>query len=443
MSADSSGRSESRISATTVDAPGVDAPVIIVGAGIAGLTCAVYLKQAGIDALLLEASDALGGRIRTDIVDGFQLDRGFQILLTAYPEAQRLLNYSALNLKLFRSGALIRDRADWITLLNPLEEPLSVFQTLASSVGTLSDKLRIAELMRQTQGLSFSELFRQTPTTTLAFLQEFGFSDQIIERFFRPFFGGVFLEDALTTSSNFFEFCFRMFFSGDAAVPAQGIGAIADQLASRLNSDQIRLNSPVDQLSGNTVRLRTGETLMANAIVLAVDAAQAATLLGNPVPAEESFNHTTCTYFAAEPSQITLSSDQKKLLLLNTHRSSAVHNVAIMSDVAPTYAPANQVLISVSTQSLEMVDEITLTEEIRQELSSWFGNDVQQWRHLRTYHIPHALPAYSPDQAGQDALRKPLQLATNLYQCGDQTTYPSLNAAMQTGREVAELLIKA
>lgn len=420
------------------DEPGADAPVVIVGAGIAGLTCAVYLKQAGVQATVLEAADGVGGRVRTDVVEGFRLDRGFQILLTAYPEAQRLLNYSAFDLRTFRSGALIRERDSWLTLINPFQEPLSVFQTLTSPVGTLGDKLRIAELIRRTQSLSISELFRQTPFTTLAFLQETGFSEQIIEQFFRPFFGGIFLEDALTTSSNFFEFCFRMFFTGDAAIPARGIGAIADQLANRLSPGQIRLNNTVRQLSGNTIQLTNGETITANAVVLAVDAAQAATLLGNPSPNEQAFNHTTCTYFAAPVSPKT---PAQKLLLLNTHRSSAVHNVAILSDIAPDYAPADKSLISVSTHGLERFNEAVLIEQIRQELTGWFGEEVQQWQHLKTYHIPHALPAYRPEQAGLEAFREPLCIAENLYQCGDRTAYPSLNAAMQTGREVAEMIV--
>jgi phytoene dehydrogenase-like protein len=417
-----------------------NSPVIIVGAGMAGLTCAVYLKQAGIQALLLEASDGVGGRVRTDRVNGFQLDRGFQILLTAYPEAQRLLHYADLQLKPFRSGALIRDRTDWITFINPLEEPLAVVQTLFSSVGTLGDKLRLAELMFRVRDLPLDELFNQNPVTTRDFLEEFGFSDQIIDRFFRPFFGGVFLEDALTTASNFFEFCFRMFFSGNAAVPARGIGAIADQLASRLTPDQIRLNTPVTRISGNTVYIQGGEFLTAGAVVVAVDATQASQLMGGPVPSLQSFNHTTCTYFAAQPEQLPITPAQKKLLLLNRHRSSAVHNVAIMSDVAPDYAPTDQTLISVSTHGVELFNESTLTEQIRQELTGWFGKDVQQWQHLRTYHIPQALPSYNPAQTGQSAIHKPLRLTDTLYQCGDQTTYPSLNAAMQTGREVAEMI---
>ncbi|GAB4022789.1 NAD(P)/FAD-dependent oxidoreductase [Spirosoma koreense] len=424
----------------STDSSGADAPVVIIGAGMAGLTCAVYLRQAGIRALVLEAADGVGGRVRTDVMEGFRLDRGFQILLTAYPEAQRLLNYAALDLRTFRSGALIRDQANWMSLLNPLKEPSSVFQTLISPVGTFGDKLRIAELMRRTQSLTVGELFRQTPMTTLAFLEEIGFSEKMIGQFFRPFFGGVFLEDALTTSSNFFEFCFRMFFTGDAAVPAQGMGAIAQQLASRLAPDQIRLNSRVKQISDHAVQLTTGETIAANTIVLAVDTAQAAALLDKPTPTELAFNHTTCTYFSATaPPNV----PDRKLLMLNTHRSSAVHNATILSDVAPEYAPANHSLISVSTQGLELIHEQALVAQIRQELSGWFGEDVQQWRHLRTYHIPHALPAYPPDLAGTDPLRRPLRLADSLYQCGDQTTYPSLNASMQTGREVAEQIINA
>lgn len=427
----------------------IDSPVLIIGAGMAGLTCAVYLKQAGVDALVLDAADGVGGRVRTDVVDGFRLDRGFQILLTAYPEARRLLNYTALDLQQFRSGALIRDHTsdtsdNWMTLLNPFQEPFSVFQTLASPIGTLGDKLRIFELMRRTQELPISELFRQTPTTTLALLHEIGFSDRIINRFFRPFFGGVFLEDALTTSSNFFEFCFRMFFSGDAAVPARGIGAIPEQLAGRLSPGQIRLKTLVRRIDGNSVVLDSGETLTGSAVVLAVDAAQAAVLLGTagqegPAPTEQSFNRTTCTYFAAPKSPEPIPA--KKLLMLNPDRSSAVHNLAVMSDVAPNYAPAGRTLISVSTQGLETVNETALAERIQQELTDWFGAEVRTWQHLRTYHLPYALPSYNPPLNGGTAVRS-LKLTESFYQCGDQTAYPSLNAAMQTGREVAELIVK-
>lgn len=412
-------------------------PIIIIGAGMAGLTCAVHLQQAGRNVLLLEASDGVGGRVRTDVVDGFRLDRGFQILLTAYPEAQRLLNYSTLNLQTFRSGALIHDGTNgWMKLLNPLREPLSVFQTLTSPVGSLTDKLAIVSLLRRTQSLPLDELFRQPATTTLAFLREQGFSEPMIERFFRPFFGGVFLEDELRTSSNFFEFCFRMFYTGDAAIPALGMGEIPAQLAAGLRPGSIRLNTPVARVSNGDVTLTSGEVIAASAVVLAVDAAPAARLLGLPEPALTDFTHTTCTYFAMPDAHKPIVKNGDKLLILNTKRSGAVHNLAVLTDVSPDYAPAGQSLVSVSTQGLERVDEAALTARIRQELTDWFGDSVSQWRHLRTYQLPQALPAYGPETSA-----KPLQIGPNLFQCGDQTAYPSLNAAMQTGRQCSLFVV--
>jgi phytoene dehydrogenase-like protein len=415
-------------------------PIVIIGAGVAGLTCANYLTQRGREVLLLEAADDVGGRVRTDMVDGFRLDRGFQILLTAYPEAQRLLNYAALDLRMFRSGARIHHPGGgmknvWMELLNPFNEPFSVLKTLVSPVGTFGDKLRIVGLIREVQGLSTHDLFDQPATSTAEFLREWGFSEQMLHRFFRPFFGGVFLEDDLTTSSNFFQFCFKNFFLGDAAIPAQGIGAIAAQLASRLPAGSIRLNTPVARVEGQTVHLASGETLRAEAVVLAVDAASSARLRGLPQPALTAFNHTTCTYFAAPASTRPAALKANKLLILNTKRSSPVHNIAILSDVAPAYAPDGQLLISVSTQELAQVDTAALAANIRTELTGWYGDSVQTWRHLRTYHLPQALPTYGPG-----AVHQPLQLSGTLYQCGDQTAYPSLNAAMQTGRLVAEMI---
>ncbi|WP_310589314.1 protoporphyrinogen/coproporphyrinogen oxidase [Fibrivirga algicola] len=415
-------------------------PIVIIGAGMAGLTCANYLHLQGRDILLLDNQDQVGGRVRTDVVNGFRLDRGFQILLTAYPEAQRLLNYTALDLQLFRSGAAIHHEElatdKWMKLLNPFSEPFSVFQTLVSPVGTLADKLRIADLIRHVQGMSTQQLFDQPATTTATYLRNMGFSEQMIERFFRPFFGGVFLEDDLTTSSNFFEFCFKNFFLGDAAVPALGIGEIPKQLANRLPAGALRLNTPVDRITGKTVQLASGESIQAEAVVMAVDARSAAQLLGKKAPGATEFNHTTCTYFAAPTADRPDSMKADKLLLLNTKRSSSVHNMAIMSDVAPAYAPAGQTLISVSTQGLMQVDIAALTTRIKTELTAWFGESVQGWRHLRTDHLPEALPTYGPS-----AGHSPLQLAEGLFQCGDQTAYPSLNAAMQTGRQVAEILV--
>ncbi|MPR34607.1 NAD(P)/FAD-dependent oxidoreductase [Salmonirosea aquatica] len=405
-------------------------PIIIIGGGVAGLACARYLHQAGVVPRVLEASDAVGGRVRTDVLDGFRLDRGFQILLTAYPEARRLLHYDALNLQAFRSGAMIRQDNGFTEMPNPLREPLTVFKALTASVGTLGDKLRLVELMREVNTVARAEdFFRDQDTTTLAYLQNYGWSPQMIATFFEPFFGGVFLENDLITSSNFFRFVFKQFYNGEAVLPAKGMQAIPEQLAAGLPAGTLRLNSPVAALEGQTILLKNGETIRAETVVLATDAATADRLLG--ASQKRQYNVTTCTYFAANRSPST-----KKMLILNPNRLSVVHHLCVPSDVAFGYAPDGQSLISVSTQGLDLADDAKLAADIRLELGKWFGDEVKDWRHLRTYHLPQALVRYEAGSTPES-----LQLAPGLYRCGDYTAYPSLNAALQTGREVAEMII--
>jgi phytoene dehydrogenase-like protein len=425
-------------------------PIIIIGAGMAGLACATWLHRAGRPVLLLEAADAVGGRVRTDVTpEGFRLDRGFQVLQTNYPEARRLFDYGALNLKAFRSGAVIR-LADGreTTVQNPLREPLGAFATLTSPIGTAADKLRILSLVRHVLKYTPEELLNRPATDTRSFLQRYGYSEQIIRSFFEPFFGGVYLDRELTTASNFFEFVFQQFVTGDAAIPALGIQQLPEQLAARLPDGAVRLNAPVAAIvDGSQVRLTTGKVLDAQAIVLATDGLTAARLLagrsGKPDDAVSleaaSFptaaRLTTCTYFATKGGHSPGRND--KLLRLNAASDTLVHNVAFPADVSGAYAPAGRALVSVSTHGERGLSEEEIAVGVREELAAWFGPTARQWEYLRSYRITKALPVYL---AGQPP-RQPLKLAPNLYRCGDWTAYPSLNAALATGREVAEMLI--
>ncbi|MCY7353099.1 MAG: FAD-dependent oxidoreductase [Cytophagaceae bacterium] len=404
--------------------------VIIIGAGLAGLTCAKYLRDRGLSSIILEASDGVGGRARTDKVGGFTLDRGFHVFLTAYPETQRLLDYNRLQLNAFESGAVIRQPPGFTVLGDPFRSSASVFSALASPVGSLSDKLRVLRLTMETEDADDLELFRHPTNDTLTFLQDYGFTGRMISDFFRPFFGGVFLENSLTTSAHFFRFVFKYFYAGDATLPAQGIQAVAEQIQAMLPSGTVQTATRVARVEGTNVYLDNGQALSADTVVLAVDAHQADVLLG--LATTRTFNHTTCTYFAANRSPL-----DRKMIVLNPDRASAVHNLCVPSDIAPGYAPDGQALISVSTQGLETVNEAALTEKIKRELSHWYGPEVAKWQHLRTYHLPEALLHFGP-KAGLRSLK----LGERLYQCGDQTAYPSLNAAMQTGREVAELIAR-
>ncbi len=404
--------------------------VVIIGAGVAGLTCAKYLSDGGIEPLILEASEAVGGRVRTDCVDGFLLDRGFQILLTAYPEAQRLLNYNTLDLHAFRSGALIRYQNDFKTVSDPFKEPAQLFQTLFSPIGSLFDKLKVLQLSNEVKTVPTNEFFMESDSETLSYLQQYGWSSDMIELFFKPFFGGVFLENELSTSSQFFRFVFKQFYTGDAVLPAAGIQAIPQQIADGLPKGTVQFNTTVSSIDKNTVYLADGQVITAKKIVVATDARRADLLLNRT--AKRQYNVTTCTYFAAPHSPLST-----KMLVLNPNRLSAVHNLSVPSDIAASYAPSGRSLISVSTHGLSFVDEQKLTAQIVRELTDWFGEEVSQWQHLKTYHIDEALVKYEANSA-----KSQLQITENLYQCGDQTAYPSLNAAMATGRMVAEMIAK-
>jgi hypothetical protein len=271
--------------------------VVIVGAGLAGLCCARQLVGAVLRPVILEASDGVGGRIRTDIVDGFRLDRGFQVFLTSYPEARAVLNYEALKLRAFRPGACIRYGGHFYRLADPWRHPWAGLRSIFSPIGTLADKLRVARLRSRTLAGTLEDRFRDPETTTLQGLRDEGFSESMIERFFRPFLGGIFLERELQTSSRMFRFVFRMFSQGDACLPSDGMEAIPRQIASQLPEGTIRLGTRVAGVEPGRVRLENGDALDARAVVVATDGPTAVHLLGEKQTA--SGQAVTCLYFAA------------------------------------------------------------------------------------------------------------------------------------------------
>lgn len=407
--------------------------IVIIGAGIAGLTCAKYLKDNGIEAVVLEASDGVGGRVRTDKVDGFTLDRGFQVLLTSYPEAVNVLDYEALNFRTLPSGARIRLGDHFHVMPNPLKNWITAPQALLAPVGNLLDKLKVLQLnisLRNAPAPTAAPSGKKQ--TTLAFLKEFGYSDTIINRFFKPFFRGVFLEKDLKTDAHFFKFLFSQFAKGDVVVPENGMQAIPEQMAAHLAPHQIRLNTPVEKIAGKTIHLENGETITADTIVLATDASATARLLGKSP--RTSFNGTDCLYFTCDvPFQLF----DTPYLMINANKEELIDHAVVLSAFAPAYAPAGKTLISVSLVGKNALTEQALIEKVQQELRQWFGKKYA-WQHLRTYRIPEALPQYFEAPSPHN----PLKINDFMYQCGDHTAYPSLNAAMKTGREVAEMLIK-
>lgn len=434
--------------------------VVIIGAGIAGLTCAKYLKDRGIEALILEASDGVGGRVRTDIVEGFRLDRGFQVMLTSYPEARKLLNFNDLKLRKVPSGARIRMGADFFVMPNPLKNIWTAPQALMAPVGNLWDKLKIMQLnlsvLNAAEPDALSLENSQKKQTTYAFLKDFGYSETIINRFFRPFFRGVFLEKNLDTSARLFQFLFNQFAKGDVVLPENGMQAIPEQIAQHLAPHQIRLNTKVEKIVGKTIYLENGEIIEANKIVIATDANAASYLTNSAIVTP--FNSTDCLYFESDKHPLSIKPENSFLIVnsnvknnqsnyvsayasistttsTSTYANELIDHLIVLSDIVPNYAPKNKVLISVSVVGKNDFTNTELEEKIVAELSTWFGDKVK-WRHLKTYRIPEALPQFFDDSLTY----KTLKINDFTFRCGDYTAYPSLNAAMKTGREVAELI---
>jgi phytoene dehydrogenase-like protein len=413
--------------------------VIIVGGGLAGLTCARHLTSTGLSCCLLEAADAIGGRVRTDEVDGFRLDRGFQVFLTAYPEAGALLDYRRLRLGRFEPGALVRFRGRFHRLSDPWRRPGQLLATALSPAASLRDKLRVARFRRATTRCSLDTIYARPERTTSELLQAQGFSPVITERFFRPFLGGIFLDRQLQTSSRMCEFVFRMFSLGDAALPAGGMEEIPRQLAVPLPAGVVRTGTPVAAVDGNTVITTSGERLVGRAVVIAADAPAVRLLLQDPTPAPGC--SVACLYFAAPIPPV-----RRPILILNGDGAGPVNNLCVPSEVTPGYAPPGQSLVSVTVlppaeRDDHWAEPDELARRVTTQLTDWFGQQVEAWRLLRTYHIPYALPRQSPPAL--QPVAKPVQLREGWYVCGDHCDTASINGAMASGRRAAESVCQA
>lgn len=405
--------------------------VLIIGAGLAGLCCARGFYQEGTRFLILEASDGVGGRIRTDMVEGYRLDRGFQVFLTSYPEAKQQLDYHALRLKPFQPGALIRYRGKFHQLADPWRRPSAIFSSMLSPIGSFADKLRVARLRFRVLKGNIENRFCDPETTTLQTLRDSGFSDSMIDRFFRPFLGGIFLDADLLTSSRMFQFVFRMFSLDKACLPEEGMEAIPRQLATGLPPNSIRFGVKVAQVWPNGVRLESGEEIHAKTVVVATDGATAGILLGdiNPV----SWQGVTCLYFTAPTPPV-----ERPILVLNGDGAGLINNLCMPTVVSSLYGTIGSSLISVTALGTHP-DAAALQMEVQTQLKDWFGTQTEGWRHFRTYRIPHALPRQTPPALA--VMERPVRTPSGIYVCGDHRDNASINGAMVSGRRCAESLL--
>jgi phytoene dehydrogenase-like protein len=406
-----------------------DADVLVVGAGLSGLAAARLLLHAGVDVHVLEASDAAGGRIRTDEVDGFRLDRGFQVLLTAYEEVQAQVDVGRLDLRPFRPGSLIWTGERLEAMRDPFREPAAALAGLRARVGGLGDKMKVALLRRRLLSGTPEQALGPPDRTTLEELRSEGFSRTFIDTFFRPFLGGVFLERDLNTSSRLFRYYFRCFAAGDAALPAHGMQRLPELLAEPLTG-RVHLGTPVAGARKDGVRLDDGTELSARHVVVAADGASAARLLGREAPEGKT---AVTAYFGAPEAPV-----DDPLLVLDGEGVGPANHVAVVSHVSPAYAPPGSHLISVSGVDAAAEDQDGFPDAVRAQLRRWFGATVDRWWHLRTYRIENALPAHPPGRLGSGGGRRP----DGVVVAGDHTEFGAIQGALASGRRAAEAVLE-
>ena len=409
-----------------------EAPVIIVGAGMAGLSCAIHLQAAGLNLRLIDSSDDVGGRVRTDVVDGFLLDRGFQVYLDAYPETSALLDLKALNLRKFEPGALVFNGKRLKRLMDVFRRPASAWTSATAPIGGFIDKLRVGLMRIQILGSSLEQIENREDRTTESYLRGRGFSEAMIDTFFRSFYGGIFLESELRTSSRMFEFTFKMFGQGSATLPAKGMGEIPKQIAARLPLDSITLNQKVVRVDAHSVTLSSGQQIHGRAVVLATNAAAVGALLPELKERMPEWRSVTNLYFCAPSSPI-----NESIICLNGSGKGLVNNVCALTDASSDYSPDGRALISVSVLGLHSEED--LPGKVQQELMGWFGKCVGQWSHLRTDLIPEALPEQTPKAQKNTA---GFIQQKGIFVCGDHATSASIEGAVISGKRVAEAILK-
>ena len=405
------------------------ADFVIVGAGLAGLSAARTAQQAGRSVVVVEGSDGVGGRVRTDVVDGFRLDRGFQVLLTAYPEVARQLDLAALSPCAFEPGSMVWLGTRMYVLGDPTRRPGMLWSSALAPVGSVPDKFRLATLLRRLRRADPVALLHADDISTAAALRDAGFSERMIDRFFRPLLGGIQLDARLTASRRMADVILRCLAVGDSVVPALGMQAIPDQLAAGLLPGTVHLRAPVAAVAPGEVRLVDGRVLGAGRVLVATDGPQAARLLREQHVASPASRTVSCVWFAAGAAPVA-----QRLIVLDGTLAGPALNVAVMSNVSPHYAPAGQALVAAACPNIPDHQLAGLADAVRAQLRGWWGAQVDSWRVLRTDTIHHG----QPDSQPPFHPKQRVSLGEGLFVCGDHRDTPSIQGALFSGRRTAE-----
>ncbi|MEF8774395.1 MAG: FAD-dependent oxidoreductase [Halobacteriales archaeon] len=410
--------------------------VAIAGGGLAGLVAARHLAEAGADVTVFEKRDEVGGRVRTREQDGFVLDRGFQVLLTAYPAARRELDYGDLALRRFPPGAVIARDGQRSVLADPLRDPGALTDSLFSREVTTGDKLRTLRLRRELVRTDEEALLSGDDRTIREGLLDYGFSERFVERFAAPFYGGITLDRSLSSAFDVFRYTFKMFATGSAAVPATGMAAIPDQLraSAAAAGATVETGTMVEGLDAGDDEVTLdlgGETSTLDAAVVATDPPTARELTGvEAIPTE---GRGCVTQYYALPAEENLDVGGRIVLNADDDRPNIV---VPNSEVAPGHAPVGRALVSASFLGTPEDSASELAAETRAALSSWFPERrFDDLAVLHTARVPFAQfaspPGFRASLPSADAPDGPVVLA------GDYTRWSSIQGALEIGRRAA------
>lgn len=389
----------------------------IIGAGLSGLACAQELIAKGHEVTIFDKSSEVGGRVKTDVVDGFLLDHGFQVYLPSYPTGKKLFNYKSLELKSFGVGAWLKSGTEVFSCFSdPIRNPMSFFKVLSSDKALLKDKILMLKL--KISALSEMKKEKARERSCLEFLKDYGFSDLVIESFFRPFFAGVFLEEDLNTSSHYFLYLFDKFSKSRASVPASGMADLVKDLMFKMPDVKIKLNTEVSSYDDKAI-LAGAETFEFDRVVVA------GALLN--VGSEIKFNSVTTYYFKTQSRKF-----KSKYLYLCNKDKKDVNHVACMTAVSEDYAPKGWELFSVN-----IIGESTLSEgDVLLDLEDWFGKaELSCWSFLKKYTLKKALPV-------DTSFGKQERKRNGVYFCGDYMESPSIEGALSSGVKLAQMILK-